>query len=408
MAIKTNSIVLIATFVYFSSFAQISQYKNKRDILHATQGWHAIELPNEVFSKIQNTLNDIRIYGISKNNDTIEAPYILKNSEGKSINKTVAFKTLNQSKHQNGYYITFEIPKAKTINEIELNFKTTNFDWNVQLEGSQDLNTWFTLLDNYRVIAITNPSTQFKFSKLSFPDAKYQYFRVCIKSNKNPEFTNASLIQNTTTSSTYKHYKVTHFAANTKNKQTEIDIELPMVLPISYLELNTTNTFDYYRPVTIKYLADSTKTQQGWKYSYNTITSGILNSEKKDTFKFNSVLTKKIKVIIHNQDNLPLTISAAQVKGFKYQLTTRITQPAKYILVYGNTNVGAPNYDLSYFQDKIPENISQLALGKEQKIEQPKQTTVTPLFQNKIWLWSIMVGVIILLGIFTFKMMKTS
>ncbi len=408
MTLKPNILILILTLASFSLFAQPFNYQYKRDILNVTENWHSISLPNDIFGKIQNQLNDIRIYGITKNNDTVEAPYILKISDSKSVPTQIPFTTLNQSHNKNGFYITFEIPTTKAINNIALDFNTQNFDWKIKLEASHDLKSWFTLLDNYRIIAITNNITNFKFTTLNFPNAKYRYFRVFIASNKDPNFVNAHLSQNQTLNSTYNQYPIKHFSANTTNKQTEIDIELPMALPISYITLNTNNPFDYYRPITIKHLTDSTKTQNGWKYSYSTLTSGILNSVKKEAFKFNSVITKKLKVIIHNQDNPPLTVNTIQIKGFQHQLITRINEPARYILAYGNTKASTPNYDLSYFHDKIPANITPLRLGKEQQIIKLEPETATPLFQNKIWLWLIMIVIIVLLGSFTFKMMKSS
>ncbi|MFV0566126.1 MAG: DUF3999 family protein [Flavobacteriaceae bacterium] len=405
---KSNSLIIATILSCACSFAQMTDYDFKRSIVNTTEGWHKIALPDAIFGKTQNFLDDIRIYGITKNNDTIEAPYILKTSTEKTINKQVTFKTLNQSHDKKGYYITFEIPTTEAINQIELDFNTTNFDWNITLEGSQNQNTWFTLLDNYRIISIENTSTQFKFTKLNFNNAKYRYYRLFIATDKNPEFIGASLLKHETVEGLFNPYNIKQFSinTNTEDKQTEINIELLQSVPVSYLKLNCESTFDYYRPVSVKYLADSTKTEQGWKYGYNTIASGILNSANQTAFEFAPIVTKKLKVLVHNQNNTPLTINTATVKGFRYELITRITQEASYALVYGNKNAHAPNYDLNYFHDKIPTDAPLLPLGNEQNIEKPKTETVTPLFQSKLWLWGLMVVVIVLLGTFTAKMMK--
>jgi hypothetical protein len=46
-------------------------------------------------------------------------------------------------------------------------------------------------------------------------------------------------------------------------------------------------------------------------------------------------------------------------------------------------------------------------LGPEQNIAAPVEK-VSALFENKVWLWAIMVVVIATLGFFTLKMMKSN
>jgi len=45
-------------------------------------------------------------------------------------------------------------------------------------------------------------------------------------------------------------------------------------------------------------------------------------------------------------------------------------------------------------------------LGVEKIIDQKDKKVITPLFENKIWLWIVMGIIIILLGGFTLSMMK--
>ena len=172
------------------------------------------------------------------------------------------------------------------------------------------------------------------------------------------------------------------------------------------LNIDVKTTFDYYRPITIKYLTDSIKTEQGWHYNYSTLFSGTLSSFEENTFKFNSTILQKLKIIIRNHDNEPLLINTLNAKGYTYELIARFTKPATYYLTYGKSNASKPNYDLNHIKSKVPESLTELMLGKRQFIHKKESKTLEPLFKNKAWLWSIMGIIVLVLGWFTLKMMQ--
>lgn len=403
---KLLSILLLLNCSF--TFGQIEQYNFKRELKGVSEQWHKIILPDEVFGKTSNDLTDIRIFGITADNDTIETPYLLQLATESVSNKNILFKTLNVSQNDKGYYFTFEIPTIEAINQIKLDFKQNNFDWQVKLEGSHNQNDWFTVIDNYRILSIKNELTDFQFTKLSFPNSKYRLFRLHIYSKEKPDLTVANVSQQEISEATYRNYPFKNIEKkeNKDNKQTEIDIEFNMSVPISFLNLDIKDSFDYYRPITIKYLTDSTKTEKGWKYNYRTLTSGTLNSIEKNEFKFSSTTVKRLKIYIDNQANQPLTIDTIKVKGYVHTLLVRFTEHASYFLTYGNYKAVIPHYDIERFTDKVPVTLSALELGDELTIEKEKVSETNPLFKNKTWLWTIMSLIILVLGWFSIKMMR--
>lgn len=406
LSIKILAYLLLLSCSY--AYGQMADYNYKRELKGISEQWHSILLPDEIFGKILPSLHDIRVFGITESNDTVEAPYLLRLAIDKTSDKQIAFKTLNVSHNDKGYYFTFEIPTTAPINQIKLDFKQQNFDWKVRLEGSQDQNEWFTIVDDYRIVSIKNDLTDFQFTKLAFSDSKYRFLRLFIDSKEKPDLIAASVTRNESTDGTYRNYPVRSFdiKENEQTKQTEIDIALALPVPVSYLKIYVNDTFDYYRPITLKYLADSFKTAQGWRYNYSTLTSETLNSIEENEFKFNSTITERLKILIHNQDNSPLTIDTIQVKGYVHELVVRYTEEATYYLTYGNKKATKPLYDIDRFAEKIPATLTAIALGDEQAIEKENEQTTGPLFQNKAWLWVIMTVIILLLGWFSVKMMR--
>ncbi len=407
---QTTVSVLIASLLFscLTLFGQNDEYRYRRELYEVSNQWHSLRLPDDIFGKISQSMNDIRIVGYTPQNDTIEVPYLLRLSEKKVNNHNIDFKIFNVSYNDKGYYYTFELKPNASVNQIALTFEQENFDWRVSLEGSHNQNEWFSVLDDYRIISIKNTMTDYKFTTLRFPDAQYRYFRIFVKSNEKPNLMKAGLIREESTEGKSTIYTPTQMTSKVqrKTKQSIIDIRLPTVVPLWYMNLTIQDTVDYYRHATIQYLSDSIKTAHGWEYVFSYLTSGTLSSFEKNEFTFNSTNIQNIRIIIENQDNAPLTVTGVQAKGYIHELVFRFSEKAKYFLVYGNNNAVKPQYDIEYFSDKIPANLTELRLGEEQSRIQNSDEPMSPLFQNKIWLWVILSVVIVVLGWFTLSMIR--
>ncbi len=403
---KLTILLLLLSFV--TSYGQMKQYHYKRPLKGISKDWHSIILPNPIFSKVSKDLADIRVFGITKNNDTIEAPYILKTSRDTFEKTKIDFKSINNAHNSQGYYYTFEIPSVKKINQLNLDFAVANFDWKLKLEGSQDLKEWFTITDDYRVVSIKNDVINYQFTKLVFPNSKYKYYRLLVKTKKNPKLKIAHLDFNIVKKGKFRTYSVRNISQSVvkKYKQTIVEITLDSLVPISYLKVNIASKIDYYRPFKLEYIHHRFKTEKGWKENYYTATTGILNSVDNNEIHFNTVIAKKLKLTIDNFDNKPLNISSIDCKGRIYTLTVRFDDDANYFLTYGYKKATKPNYDITRFLDKIPTNATSISLGDEISIEKATDTKTEALFTNKIWLWIIMFVIMFLLTWFSLKMIR--
>ena len=371
-----------------------------------TDQWHRVELPNEVFGKVTSDLSDIRILGITEAQDTVEAPYILQRASEETISQEVPFTIINTTHNAQGYYYTLALPTNQPINRLHLDVAQANFDWKVTLEGSQDQQEWFTLVEDYRIVSVRNALTNYQFTTVLFPSARYRYFRLRINSEEEPQRLAVKVLMRQTTAGNYRNYPIRTSRAqeNKRSQQTVVDISLAQPVPVSSLKIHVADTLDYYRPLTIRYLADSFSTPQGWKHRYQTLTSGTLSSLEDNTFTFGSTTLQKMRLLIDNNDNQPLTLGRLEVKGYVHTLTARFAQPATYFLVYGNRAAQKPTYDLARFADKIPHETTLLKIGDEQRLD-ATPLAAAPLV-SQAWLWATLVIVIGLLGWFSLKMMR--
>lgn len=409
MKLKLKIKLLLALLVCITATqAQTNIYQFKRQITGVNANWHKIKVPDDLYQKVNAGFEDLRIFGI-QGKDTLEVPYILKQRAEQVISTKVDFKAINESETREGFYYTFQLNSAAVINQITLSFKETNFNWLATLEGSNNNTDWFTVLKDYRILSIKNNQTDYQFTKLSFPNSKYQYYRLMIKSPEKPSLLEALINKTDTIKGVYADIKYQFYELknDAKNKQSVIDVGLKNAVPISFVQINAQSDFDFYRPIRIEYATDSFKTEKGIQYNFATAYDGTISSLEKPEFKFSNVVTNRLKITISNNDNKPLRLSGLQLKGNIYELIARFDDlNANYALFYGKTDALSPNYEIEKFENKIPLNLTSVAIGEEQKNPSYAVKTEKPLFENKLWLWSLMAVIIGLLGFFSFRMLK--
>ncbi|WP_298952629.1 DUF3999 family protein [uncultured Nonlabens sp.] len=407
---KIKLFTVLTLLVSVISFAQLKEYNYKRSLDPVKEDWHSITVPDDVFSKVSPSLNDMRIYGISTSLDTIEVPYILKIHKEKAISQKHPFEIINTSKTDKGFYFTFRLDAPTSINNIQLSFKDTNFDWKVNLEGSHDLKQWFTILENYRILDIHNTTSVYTFTDLVLPESSYRYFRVLVRSDQQPVLEYALIsMDKLIDGDVVKHrVKTMKLKEDKSTKSSVFEFELENKVPVSSIKLHVDANYDYFRTINISYLSDSIHTEKGWRYNYRNISTATLNSLESNDFKINKTIAQKFRISVLNGDNQSLDITSVAVKGYKHELIARFTQPADYVLAYGNEAGYRPNYDIRKFKNTIPAQLTSLGLGEEVTIDKIKPTEVSPLFENEWWLWVVMGIVITLLAGFTFKMLSNT
>jgi len=407
---KTKLILLLLIISLSNFYGQIENYSYKNKIEGIADTWHKIQIPKDVFGKINSNFSDIRIYGISENRDEIEAPYILKINKGSVDFETVDFEIINNSYRGMEYFVTLVNISGKEINQIDLNFESKNYEYKLKLEGSNDENSWFTIKENYRILSIRNEITSYDFNTIKFPKSSYKYYRLRIQDKANLSLKNASVSLSKITKPTYNSFEINGVSEYSQEKygrkQSVFDIRLNKKVPVSFLKFNVIDSIDYYRPIQVQYISDSFKVKNGVKYIYETILSTTLSSLEKSEFKFESTITDKIRILIDNNDNEKLEINNFEFKGYSHELVARFLKPGNYYLVYGNKKSNFPKYDITKFTNKIPEELQSLQVGNMQIIPQKVKEEPKIYFDNKVWLWVVILVVIGVLGWFTFKMMR--
>ena len=402
--LKTSFIFTVLCFLGIGLNAQITDYQFIRHIKGVQDTWHAITLPPEFYAKVQKSLEDIRVYGITGRGDTVEAPYLIETHDWERKMEEVPFEIINKSSKRGSAYYSFVMEEPTIINQIHFDFENENFDWKINLEGSNDQKEWFSVEKDHRVLSIHNDHISYAYTTVKFTESQYKYWRAEVKGKGLPRLKGASLRKLAVEDGLFRTHPITKFNVqeNKEAKETIIEIDLLDEVPVSYVQLQVKDQFDYYRPLEIDYRT-RTKAQ---KPIYNKLTTSLLSSFEDHNFLFSSIITNGIRCVIENADNQPLNIESAMVVGPKQTLKIRFTEDAKYYLAYGNPNAEKPNYDLVNFKDKIPTDIKPVELGKETEIARSPFVKKKPLFISQTWLWVVLSIMVIVIGVFGYRLIN--
>lgn len=405
--LKSTGLIFWCCSLVNMAYGQWSDFQFQRSLSGISDTWHQIEFPNDLFGHAQPDLSDLRIFGIKANGDTLEAPYVLDWPASERLLPSEEFTIINQSRRQQTFYATLSTSSSEPLNQIRLDFGNANFDWRVRLEGSQDQQEWFQILEDYRLLAFQDQGQRYRFATLNFPMSNYRYYRLSIPATEEVRLQKAYYIQGKTVQPDYRSYPIAgqRIEENKDRQRTEIQIDLPWPVPVSSLELPVLDSLDFYRPLRIELLTDSTKTEKGWTFHYSEVHRGILSSLEPPVFRFSTTRSRSIRVYINHADNAPLRLGTVLPKGLPPTLSVRFAEPADYFLLYGKSDALPPHYDLARFVSQIPEDLSLLNLGPEVRL-QPNTQEKGPLFAHPAWLWAVMILVIGLLGWFSLKMLK--
>src|SRR5690606_26064258 len=144
--------------------------------------------------------------------------------------------------------------------------------------------------------------------------------------------------------------------------------------------------------------------------NYALFATATISSVEKTAFSKNNhtpVLARNFRITIQNQDNPALQIKDIEVNYLADRLIFQAEKEKEYYLFYGNSNSRKPLYDIERFKENIIalQTFDEAALGNEIVLDN-SQKQALPLFQNKLWLWAVMLIVILILGFFSYKMIS--
>ncbi len=376
----------------------------------SANGFYKINISPEIVSASENYTGDIRIYDDSEN----EIPYILDKEQAVNFTEFfVEYKIIsNKSMRKWPYYsrIVIHNPKKNDISNFQLIIRNADVAKNLKLSGSDDNAHWYVIKDKYRFRSIYADASTSVIKILNFPNSNYEYYEILIDDwRNNPlQIQKAGYFNTAVEEGKYaeiKQAKITQTELK-KEKQSLVQVHFPENQLINKIQLKIDGPEFYYREAEILVKDSTVYKKQEPNYFYRTINSFIISSNSLNTVYFNDFRTNEFYIRVNNYDDKPIKVSNVNVWQLKHYLISKLDKTKKYTVRTGNEEIMKPAYDLKYFKDDIPENLTALTVKKIVDISKKEQKTQKEFQLSTITVWLIIGGIAILLIYFTTKMMK--
>lgn len=399
---KNKRWIILWVLACNSVFSQI--YKREIQTNSNKTNWKYIPIVEQMYAYTTISEKNIRIKNVYQDKVT-EIPFILSDNLSRNENIEVVGQIRNKVVAKDGYYYTILNDKKylSTLNEIQLFFKNSNFDWKIRLEGSNDGKEWFTILNDYRILRYENEQVSYSFAKLNFGIVDYQYYRLRLPQDQEPVLEKVVLgYYKPLNKFTTKDFSIDKIYNNTEDKTSVIDFSLGQILPIYAMKMHLYQDKFYNRNFDLyKVISQDNQTR------YQHIFSNVLSSESDNYFVLGDRLVgSKFRIIIENKNNLPISFNKIELETYQQGIIFEAKLKGDYWIEY-NDNYGYPDYDLVNFKEEIlTQNFDTVHLGEQQEVITSKEENILAKEPSKYWMWALLGVIIIGLGYFSLKIIN--
>ncbi len=371
------------------------QYKSTLSDIKSASLYKLILSP-AIVAKSKNELNDIRILNDKGN----QVPYILKSDKPEFNEKNfLEFPILTIKKEADKQtHIAIQNKTNSSIDELLLVIKNTDAGRTITLNGSDNQKQWFVIKENIFLSNVFIQEQDRFVQSLSFPNSSYKFFELIIngKDLLPVNIVKVGIYEGVLHNGEFVSIpEPVIIQKDSSNKLSYISLMFNESYLINKLQLNVQGPKFFRRHVTIR-------NDEGFGYPLNDY---VLSSDVAASYNTN-IKAKKITLVIDNQDNPPIKIQSVKAYQLNKYLLTYLEPGNKYQLVFGDSTVNAPKYDLEFFKDSLKNTAAEISIGSIVKIDSAKIQPLQAGNKNMLTLWIIIIGVLALLLILTFRMTK--
>lgn len=397
-------IILILCLQITHLFAQDFKFEANLEKVNKSD-YYDVQLKPEISSKLSMNATDLRLYDQNQK----EIAYLF------NIEKPISRKTLfhdyniivKEHNARRGYtrLVIHNVDK-KEIRSISLIIKNSDVSKWLTLNGSDDNENWFVVKDKYYFYSIVNEEETSEIKILDFPLTNYEYYEILIDDyfQEPINILQVGYYDTEIEKGKYSFINSNDFILEQKDsselKKSYLWVKFKGEQYLDKIKIDILSPSQYYRDVNIFTFNENKK----GKEEPNFIKTIHLNSSSDNIFYFEDLYTDKLFFEIQNQDNEPLKINEIQFLQLNRSITAHLETENSYTLKFGDKLLKAPQYDLKYFKDSIPEKRIVISPTEIVKIEKPKEKQA--FYLNPVFLWSLIGLIIIVVGFYSYKMLK--
>ncbi len=396
----------------FSVAAQAQSYKwqAKLDSI-AGDGFYKIQLTPAITSKTQSSFSDLRIYDAQNK----EVPYILQVEKPTTYAELFKeYKISSLEKEKKLTRLILENPEEKKIDNIQLVIKNADVTKSLRLSGSDDKKQWYIIKDNYIISDAFSHSETSTIKIVDFPLSDYRYFKIEISDSASPAINILKAGYYDTYTEDAKYTKLitpkVSQVDSAETKETYVRITFDELHAVDKFVIQAEGPHYYYRNCFIGRIEkEYSKNGKSKRYFYPDKQFTLSSNSSNIVFGEKNMNYGELYLQIKNEDNPPLKITDVEAYQITHTIIAYLEKGKQYKFVFGNDKAAAPSYDLANFKDSIS-SVKVLSIGNISPIDltPPKEEAKASnsIFANKIFMWSALLIVLLILGAMSLKMIK--
>jgi hypothetical protein len=386
--------ILCCVCLCSSAKAQHFLYQASLDtVLHS--GFYQIPLTSDIGQHTQADYRDIRIFDQQHQ----QVPYLINTQF--STKDSMVFRPLiilqNQTIDSNRSELIFRDPDTVPLHALSIQVGNTNSQRLATLSGSGDGKQWFTIAENISIEGQPSPERNYFVKDLQIPSSNCAFYRLLINNEKKDPLHILSVGKYTWHQSPISHRWTTNpplifHQVDSSDGISYLHVENGPSYHVERIVLHVKGPTYFKR--TARLIVDSAET-----------TTTRLSSDSSLYIDCLAFTSPAWSLEIENGDNPPLEVTDLITQLQSTSLVAYLEAGKMYHVDMGSLDASLPQYDLGDFRNRIPDSLPILKVTTVGHIPYVDKV-IQPNWFNQRWLWIILIGVLLLLSLFTFRLVR--
>jgi len=391
--VRFIGLLLIALAIKPLSGWSQGSYKYKANLPEIdSSGIYRINLTPAVVAKCNEKLSDIRLLD---RNGKFSAYALSKNLFIDNPDQFIEFPGAIPNNNADSIYIA-ENKNGISTNNLSLKLKNTDVDRSVNVSGSQDLKKWYAIKEDIP-LKKAGPGNEPEYEQtLYFPTSNYQYFKIQVNGkNKTPvKIIRAGVYLDQLSKEEFDALPAVKFNVRDTDKVSHVYIHFDEPYLINQLRMVVSAPNYYERHISIYDVENK----------IDLVGDATISSRGESIYL--SAKTKELRIDISNGDDVPLAIKRIDAFQQSQYLLSYLESGHSYSILSGDSSANAPVYDLSFLKYKPNNRLP--VVNHSVVYKNPVYAIAKPHVKNNftLFLWAVIITVLILLSLLTWKMVK--
>lgn len=380
-------------------------------------GFHECLLPPAITANIEPGASNLRVVDAQGS----EVPYLFVSDAWQKTEAHIQWLPKTGTDDWRRHYSrSFFLNKDQTvIDRIALKIRNADVNQGFWLSGSDDMNDWYIIKENFNYYANYDPSSTWNLLTIHFPPTDYKYYKVELKHfwREPIQIMGAGIYSYSSWASQSQAIPDATVSQREEGNRSIVDLHFDGNHYIDQLLLEVDGPEMYMRSATLQ------KKNQGG--SFSTLQEFKLSSKALAKLDLEGNRGQDWRILIENKDDKPIQIAGAQARQRLQKIRLKLPTENGTKLVIGDPTMQSPEYDLAYFANDLPSKLPSANFGELIKVDrsQPKKVEGTksneskpeakeekleekPFYQSETFLWIGIIAIALVIGGMSIMLLK--